>query len=71
MLCSSVMTAKELVTNSTTTAAAVIQCRRLNIMRDVVQTSSVYLYPCTVQYSLVATGTYSTQYGPAQYSGLV
>ena len=66
------MTAKELVTNSTTTAAAaVIQCRRLNIMRDVVQTSSVYLYPCTVQYSLVATGTCSTQYGPAQYSGLV
>ena len=32
------------------------ECFRLDIMGHVVKSASPYLYPCTIQYSLIAAG---------------
>ena len=38
------------------TTEPTVECNRHDLLGSVVEAASPYLYPCTIQYSLVATG---------------
>lgn len=44
------------LTKRATASEIIVECRRTNIMGSLIQNASPFLFPCTIEYSLICSG---------------